>query len=93
MGSDDTDYQTVTLPLLSLAADGEEHRLRDAIEELANHFDLTEDERKEPLPSGRQATFNRVGWARTYMKKAGLLESPRRGYFRITDQGIQALEQ
>jgi restriction system protein len=82
------------LPLLSLAADGEEHRLRDAIEELANHFDLTEDERKELLPSGRQATFdNRVGWARTYMKKAGLLESPRRGYFRITDQGIQALEQ
>jgi restriction system protein len=88
------DYQTGMLPLLSLAADGEEHRLRDAIEELANHFDLTEDERKELLPSGRQATFdNRVGWARTYMKKAGLLESPRRGYFRITDQGIQALEQ
>ena len=50
------------LPLLSLAADGEEHRLRDAIEELADHFDLTEDERKELLPSGSQATFdNRVG--------------------------------
>ena len=68
------------LPLLRLAADGEEHRLRDAIEELADHFDLTEDERKELLPSGSQATFdNLVGWARTYMKKAGLLESPRRG--------------
>ena len=88
------DYQTVMLPLLSLAADGEEHRLRDAIEELADHFNLTEVERKELLPSGSQATFdNRVGWARTYMKKAGLLESPRRGYFRITDQGLQALEQ
>ncbi len=88
------DYQTVMLPLLNLAADGEEHRLRDAIEELADHFKLTEDERKELLPSGSQATFdNRVGWARTYMKKAGLLESPRRGYFRITDQGIQAAEQ
>ncbi len=88
------DYQTVMLPLLSLAADGEEHRLRDAIEQLADYFNLTEDERKELLPSGSQATFdNRVGWARTYMKKAGLLESPRRGYFRITDQGIQAAEQ
>jgi restriction system protein len=87
------DYQTVMLPLLSLAADREEHRLRDAIEQLADHFDLTEDERKELLPSGSQATFdNRVGWARTYMKKAGLLESPRRGYFRITDRGLQALE-
>jgi restriction system protein len=88
------DYQTVMLPLLSLAADREEHRLRDAIEQLADHFDLTEEERKELLPSGSQATFdNRVGWARTYMKKAGLLESPRRGYFRITDRGLQALKQ
>ena len=87
-------YQTVMLPLLSLAADREEHRLRDAIEQLADHFDLTEDERKKLLPSGSQATFdNRVGWARTYMKKAGLLESPRRGYFRITDRGLQTLEQ
>ncbi len=81
------DYQTIMLPLLNLAADGEEHRLRDAIEELADHLDLTEDERKELLPTGSQATFdNRVGWARTYVKKAGLLESPRHGYFRITDE-------
>jgi restriction system protein len=88
------DYQTVMLPLLNLAADGEEHRLRDAVEVLADHFDLREDERKELLPRGSQATFdNRVGWARTYMKKAGIRESPRRGYFQITDQGPQALEQ
>jgi restriction system protein len=80
------------LPLLTLAADEKEHRFRDAIEELADHFNLTEDERKELLPSGTQATFNnRVGWARTYMKKAGLLESPKRGYFKITDKGMQAL--
>ena len=71
------DYQTVMLPLLNLATDGKEHRFRDAIEELAVFFNLTDDERKELLPSGSQATFdNRVGWARTYMKKAGLLESP-----------------
>lgn len=66
------DYQTVMLPLLNLAADGKEHRLRAAIEELADYSNLIEDERKEPLPSGSQATFdNRAGWARTYMKKAG----------------------
>src|SRR5215211_6454056 len=88
------DYQTVMLPLLRYAADKREHSTREAIEELANHFGLTEDERKELLPSGSQATFdNRVGWARTYMKKAGLLESPRRGYFLITEQGVQALKQ
>src|SRR3712207_5653732 len=90
-----SDYQTVMLPFLNLAAGGEEHKLRDAVEELADHFDLTEDECKELLPSGsQQATFdNRVGWARTYIKKAGLLEYPRRGYFRIADQCVRALEQ
>jgi len=87
------DYQTVMLPLLRLAADGKEHKVREAIEDLADSFALTEDERKELLPSGGQATFdNRVGWARTYMKKAVLLESPQRGYFKITDRGIQALK-
>jgi restriction system protein len=86
------DYQTVMLPLLRFAADGEEHSLREAIEELADHFNLNE-ERKTLLPSGAQATFdNRVGWTCTYMKKAGLLESPRRGYFKITDKGAQALK-
>src|SRR5215208_215466 len=87
------DYQTVMLPLLHFAADGHEHSLREAIEKLADHFDLSGDERKALLPSGRQATFdNRVGWARTYMKKAGLLQSPRRGYFKISDAGFQALK-
>ena len=82
------DYQTVMLPLLRLAADEREHFVREAVEELAREFKLSEEERKELLPSGGQATFdNRVGWARTYMKKAGLLESPRRGYFRITRRG------
>lgn len=88
------DYQTVMLPLLRLAADGQEHSLRGTIERLASEFSLGEDERKELLPSGGQATFdNRVGWARTYMKKAGLLESPRRGYLRITTRGLEALKQ
>jgi restriction system protein len=88
------DYQTVMLPLLRLAADGEEHSLREAIERLADEFGLNEEERKELLPSGSQATFdNRVGWARTYMKKAGFVDSPRRGHFRITARGLEALQE
>jgi restriction system protein len=88
------DYQSVMLPLLKLAADGQEHSAREAVEKLADHFGLSEDERKELLPSGAQATFdNRVAWARTYMKKAELLESPRRGYFKITHRGVQVLKQ
>jgi len=88
------DYQTVMLPLLRLASDGQEHSLRETIERLADEFDLDDKERKELLPSGSQATFdNRVGWARTYMKKAGLVESTRRGYFRITPKGLGALEE
>jgi len=80
------------LPLLRLAADGNEHRFRDAVEKLAIEFHLTNDERVEMLPSGTAPLFdNRIGWARTYLKQAGLLESPKRGIFRITDQGKQLL--
>ena len=87
------DYQSLMLPLLSLAADQEEHSLREAIENLADLFELTDEQRRDLLPSGQQATFdNRVGWARTYMKKAGLLESTRRGYFRITERGLKVLK-
>jgi restriction system protein len=87
------DFQSVMLPLLRLASDGQEHALRDAIDALANEFSLTEADRKELLPSGRQATFNnRVGWARTYLTKAGLIELPRRGHFRITPRGLEALK-
>ncbi|MFQ5897397.1 MAG: restriction endonuclease [Candidatus Methylomirabilia bacterium] len=88
------DYQTIMLPLLRYAADTQEASLRNAIDHLANEFGLAEENRKHLLPSGRQPTFdNRVGWARTYMKKAGLLESTRRGFFRITERGLQVLAQ
>jgi restriction system protein len=86
------DYQSVMLPLLRLASDGSEHTLREAVEDMAEQFKLTEEERKELLPSGSQSTFaNRVGWARTYMNKAALLTSTRRGYFRITQRGQDVL--
>ena len=88
------DFQTIMLPLLKFSSDRKEHSLREAIEFLADEFKLKEDERKELLPSGQQATFdNRVGWARTYMLKAGLLESKKRGYFNITDRGLQVINQ
>jgi restriction system protein len=86
------DYQTIMLPLLKFAEDKKEHSLREAISYLAQEFKLTEEEQKELLPSGKQATFdNRVGWARTYLKKAGLLDASRRSYFIITQRGLQLL--
>ena len=88
------DYQSLMLPVLKYAGDGNEHSLRQAIDALADLVNLTEQERKELLPSGRQAIFdNRVGWARTYLKKASLLETTRRGYFQITDKGSETLKQ
>lgn len=86
------DYESVMLPLLRLAGDKEEHSLRETIDRLAVEFKLSDEERRELLPSGQQEVFNnRVGWARTYMKKAGLLVTTKRGFFRITERGLQAL--
>ncbi len=85
-------FQEIMLPLLTLAGDNEEHRLRDAVDALATIFELTDDERQEMVPSGLQSRiYDRVSWARTYLKKAGLLETPRRGAFHITERGRQVL--
>jgi len=87
------DYQNIMLSLLKYMGDKKEHHIRDATEQLADEFNLAEDERKELLQSGQQTIFdNRVGWAKTYLKKAGLLESTRRGYFKITKRGLKVLE-
>jgi len=86
------DYQLIMLPLLRFATDGNEHSLRAAIEGLSEQFRLTDAEKNELLPSGQQPRFdNRVAWARSYMSKAALLESTRRGHFRITQRGREAL--
>jgi restriction system protein len=88
------DFQSIMLPVLKFAGDGKEHSLRETIEALAEEFALTNDERNELLPSGQQATFdNRIGWARTFLQKAGLLEATRRGYYRLTQRGQQVLDQ
>ena len=88
-------YQQFMRPFLDVAkaANGNEVKLRDVINELADKFNLTEDEREETLPSGKQRVIdNRVGWARTYLSKAGLLEVTRRAHFIITERGIKALQ-
>lgn len=87
------DFQSIMLPLLRFCADSREHTNREAIETLAQEFRLTEEERKQLLPSGQQCVFeNRVAWARAHMKMAGLIENTSRGIFRITNQGNQLLK-
>ena len=87
-------YETIMLPLLKFMSDRKEHSLREAIDYLSNEFKLTQEERSTLLPSGQQYTFDsRVGWARTYMKMAGLLESPKRTIIKITDRGLKVLSE
>jgi restriction system protein len=79
------------LPFLKAVADGEPHTIRELTENIANALSLTDDERSEMLSSGQRAIANRVGWARTYLKKAGLIQSPKRGIQQISDRGRQVL--
>jgi len=85
-------FQSIMLPLLQLSSDDKVHYIHDAVKILSKQFELSEEEQTKLLPSGQQPIFyNRVGWARTYLKKAGLLEDPKRGYFQITDRGREVL--
>jgi len=87
-------YEEIMLPLLELSSDNKEHHVQEAYNRLAEKFGLTEEEREELLPSGTQSLFeNRVGWARAYLVKAGLLESKKRGYFNITKRGIDVIKE
>lgn len=86
------DFQSLMRPLLEAHSDGAEHKNRDLVNSLANRFNLTEEERREMLPSGRAKLFdNRVGWSKSHLSKAGLLQSPRRAISLITEQGQQVL--
>ena len=86
------DYQTVMLPLLRLTVDSSDHRLSEAVERLGPEFGLTNIEMDELLPSGTSTVFgSRVGWAKTYLRQAGLLEPAKRGIFRITARGRSLL--
>lgn len=86
------DYQTVMRPALALLADREVHRSREIKNAMADHFDLSDSERAEVLPSGRQRTVDsRVGWALTYLVQSGLVERPARGQAQITELGLSTL--
>ena len=86
------DFQSIMLPLLKVAGDGNEHSYNEAVETLAQQFKLNEQDRNEMLPSGKQRKFdNRVGWAKSYLQKAHLLSSAGRSRFRITERGVKVL--
>ena len=87
------DIQSIMLPLLELAGDGNTHRLGEAVDVLADRLRLTNEERQERPPSGQATRFYlRVSQARKHLKDAGLLEDPARGQFRITELGQSVLE-
>jgi len=86
------DFQSVMLPLPRYCADGKECSVAETIDILANEFKLTDEERKILLPSGVQEVFsNRVAWAKTHLKMAGLLASSKRGVHKITERGLEVL--
>ncbi|BAU57792.1 Mrr restriction system protein [Halorhodospira halochloris] len=88
------DFQSLMLPLLKFSADGEEHTMQEAREGLAKIMELSQEDLEERLPSGRQSTFaNRVAWAKVYLTQAGVLESPKRGKFHISDRGRKILSE
>lgn len=86
------DFQSFMLPMLELAADGNEHSLAESRVVLSSRFGLSEQDRDELLPSGRQRRFdNRVAWSKVYLQRAALVEGSRRGHFRITERGRSVL--
>jgi len=85
------DYQTLMLPVLKACADGVVVT-PNVIDQLAIEFNLTDEEKAEPLPSGKQPRFsNRVHWAKNYLKQAGLVKFTARSHFIITDAGREVL--
>jgi restriction system protein len=85
-------YQEFMRPLLEVVSDGQDHNVREVYAEVADRLKLTETDREELIPSGTQRLLdNRAGWCKTYLLKAGLVESPRRAFIRITERGRQAL--
>lgn len=80
--------------MMEIVSDQREHAVSEVRDKLAEYFQLTEEDLQELLSSGKQTVFhNRVGWAKTYLQKAKLLESLRRGYFQITKRGLEVLKE
>ena len=86
-------YQGFMLPILKLISDSNEHKSRDIVEAAANMLGLTEEDKQEKLPSQTKTRYyNRAMWARTYLKKARLLDYPKRGVIKITQRGLDLLK-
>ncbi|WP_440069670.1 restriction endonuclease [Tenacibaculum discolor] len=86
------DFQTIMLPMLQLLSDGNSKTLNEVMQALAQHFKLTSEHLKIKVPSGQMGLFrNRVGWTRSYLKKAGLIKYPERGVYQITEEGKKFL--
>jgi restriction system protein len=79
------------LPLLKLHSDGQIHDLKDLVEPISTSFDLTPEERLERVSNGNTKIQDRIGWAKTFLKKAGMLSSPKRRHHQITDRGLEVL--
>ena len=87
------DFQTLMLPLLELLKDGKVIKLSDMVELMSDKYHLTDEERNEWLPSKVQKTmYNRVAWAKQYLKNAELIDSPEKGSFKITQKGLDVLK-
>jgi restriction system protein len=87
------DFQSIMLPLLQFASDERDHTVVETENHLARHFNLTEDERSELLPSGKTRLFNnRISWAKTYLQQSKLIDLPKRGVYRISERGKQVLK-
>ena len=88
------DFQKLMLPFLTILKDGEEHTTVETNQKLATLFGVTDEEQNVFLPSGVAKTFpNRVAWAKSYLKMAGLLENTKRSSFKITEQGKKLLSE
>lgn len=84
------DFQTYMTPFLHLMQDRQERKITDIVQELADYFKLSDDDLEDMIPSGKKSRHvDRVGWAATYLKQAGLLHSPRRAWYQITERGLQ----
>jgi restriction system protein len=88
------DFQAIMLPFMQILSDQQLWMIKDLTERLAGHFSLTAEERHQLLPSGQQAIFtNRVAWAKSHLKNAGLILNPSRGKVTISETGLQTLQQ
>ena len=86
-------FQSIMLPLLKIASDESEHNHAEVRDSLGIQFKISDSEKEEMLPSGKQARFsNRVAWAIVYLRRAGLIENSSRGIFHITVQGLDLLK-